>query len=60
MVVIPRARRMKSRLVVANVSRPRLPSTTMSPSCGASSSTISAPHEPLTNAVESTTPLRIP
>ena len=38
--MIPLLRRMKSRLVLANVSRPRLPSMTMSPSAGASSSTI--------------------
>ena len=58
--LVERARRMKSRFVVAKVSSPRLPSTTTSPSCGASASTISAPHSPLTNAVESTTPFRIP
>src|SRR6185437_3125916 len=46
-VSISRLRRMKSRLVVANVSRPRLPSTTMSDSAGAISSQISAPQVPL-------------
>src|SRR5437868_1029456 len=51
---MPRARRMKSRLVVAKVSRPRLPSTMTSPSCGERESTISAPHSPLTKALGST------
>ena len=55
-----RLRSTKSRLVDANVSSPRLPSITMSCSSGASSSQISAPQVPLTNAFESTTPLRIP
>jgi hypothetical protein len=58
--VMPLLRRMKSRLVLAKVSRPRLPSMTMSPPVGASSSTIAAPHDPLTKAYPSTTPLRIP
>src|SRR5262249_3114808 len=59
-VWIPLLRRMKSRLVLANASSPRLPSTTISPSMGASASTMAAPHEPLTNALPSTTPLRMP
>src|SRR4051795_9682288 len=58
--LMPLLRRMKSRFVEANVSSPRLPSTTMSPACGVTSGEKSAPHEPLTNAFESTTPLRIP
>ena len=55
-----RLRRMKSRLVVANVSSPRLPSTTMSASAGAICSQISAPQVPFTNAFESITPFRMP
>ena len=46
-------RRMKSRLVLAKVSRPRLPSTTMSPGSGTSSSQISTPQVPFTKALES-------
>ena len=56
----PVLRRMKSRFVLANVSSPRLPSITMSSSCGVRSSTMSAPHESFTNALLSTTPFRIP
>ena len=60
MVVMPLERRMKSRLVDAKASNPRLPSMTMSPSSGVISSTISAPQVPLTNELESTTPARMP
>src|SRR6476620_5675935 len=60
MVVMPLLRRMKSRFVLAKVSRPRLPSMTMSPSAGASSSMMAAPQVPLTNTPPSTTPLSIP
>ena len=59
-VSMPLLRRMKSRLVLANVSRPRLPSMRMSVSAGARSSTIAAPQLPFTNAWPSTTPLRMP
>src|SRR4051812_31296922 len=57
---MPRLRRMKSRLVLANVSRPRLPSITMSPAAGVSRSTIAAPHVPFTKAFPSTTPFKMP
>jgi len=60
MVVIPLLRRMKSRLVLANVSRPRLPSMRMSCGAGLSCSMMAAPQLSLTKAVPSTTPLRIP
>ena len=60
MVVMPLLRRMKSRFVLAKVSRPRLPSMTMSPGCGASESMMAAPQLPLTKALPSTTPLSIP
>ena len=59
-VCTPLLRRMKSRLVLAKASSPRLPSSTMSPSSGATSSTISAPQAPFTKELVSTTPLRIP
>lgn len=59
-MVMPLLRRMKSRFVLAKVSKPRLPSMTMSPSAGANSSMMAAPQVPLTNTPPSTTPLRIP
>src|SRR5580692_1249304 len=59
-VEIPLLRKMKSRFVLAKVSSPRLPSMTISPSFGSSSSVIAAPHVPLTKALPSTTPLRMP
>src|SRR6476469_7896223 len=59
-VSMPLDRRMKSRLVDANASRPRLPSMTMSPSAGLTSSTNAAPQLSLTNELDSTTPARMP
>ncbi len=56
----PERARIKSRFVLAKVSRPRFPSMTMSPGCGVSESTISAPQLPRTKAFVSTTPFRMP